>query len=40
MEFDNSYSYIRSKNVWYRVVIDYIPTSPTKEFDGESTTHS
>ncbi|EFX85496.1 hypothetical protein DAPPUDRAFT_300430 [Daphnia pulex] len=40
MEFDNSYSYIRSKNIWYRVVIDLIPTSPTEEFDGESTTHT
>jgi hypothetical protein len=37
VEFDNSFSYVRSKHIWYRVVIDLVQSSPTvpfEDFDG------
>jgi hypothetical protein len=38
LEFDNSYSYLRSKKVWYRVVVD-LPSStvvPFEEFNQQN----
>jgi hypothetical protein len=35
LEFDNSYSYLRSKKVWYRVVVNLPSASvvPFEEFN-------